>query len=785
MTDTAQLDPETALGDNSVHLEAHGLPGTHGRPAGEIRIAATEGIGRSLFWLKDPSREIDLHVGFKAEVNLERRTRLTLRTQASSAYRLWIDGETIVHGPLRFAHSVPEYQEQELQLEAGVHEVCIEAHHEGITYRSTTLIPPFVLVQFSEAGTVLPVGWKGRELDYYRPTGLRVSPLMGWLEVHTHPGADQWREAPLSESGWEDVTTAGGELAEAKWIPSAVTLPQWPERPMRPYASGVYTDTFSGYDLDDLSVQFLLADDAPHPSQPVDGTFHRYDLGKARIGTVDIDIESDSPATVVIAYCDRLTPAGRPSPVVALSAGPTRMIQIFAVGPGLTQIRPLQSLGGRYIEVRIETAGSSSITGARFRERDLLGEALASFHTDDTELNRIWDVGIETLRSTTEDAVVDSIRERGEWIGDVGSAALPVMAAGWGHADPVRRALIHAAALAREDGMVAGCGPGEIIYLSTFAAQWVQACLDAAATEGSDELLLELFEPAAANIKALTDSVEGGSTSALPWGFVDWGYVPRFAHADPAVLAHLVIAVDSWIEWLKRLSRDADIEYWRARRRRVRDMLATALDQDSTSYHGLVLGYLAGVVDRDQAVRAINERFEGGFPFAPNGRRMRNPLSVDPSATTPYFTNFSMPILLDAGEGQRVRELWKRGWGWMLDQGATTWWEIFDPRWSQCHSWSSAPTWQLSRYTLGIRVGRDAQPSLAVNTLGLARARGTVFVGSSLVSIEWQIVDDTGDVKWTATSSSPLWLQTAQGRVLISSVATSLRLQQVQGDLYR
>jgi len=38
----------------------------------------------------------------------------------------------------------------------------------------------------------------------------------------------------------------------------------------------------------------------------------------------------------------------------------------------------------------------------------------------------------------------------------------------------------------------------------------------------------------------------------------------------------------------------------------------------------------------------------------------------------------------------------------MLDQGASTWWEVFDDLWSRCHLWSSAPTWQMSRYLLGL-----------------------------------------------------------------------------------
>ena len=41
-------------------------------------------------------------------------------------------------------------------------------------------------------------------------------------------------------------------------------------------------------------------------------------------------------------------------------------------------------------------------------------------------------------------------------------------------------------------------------------------------------------------------------------------------------------------------------------------------------------------------------------------------------------------------------------WGWLAEQD-NTWLEVFDDRWSHCHDWSGCPTWQLSRYVLGLR----------------------------------------------------------------------------------
>jgi hypothetical protein len=82
-----------------------------------------------------------------------------------------------------------------------------------------------------------------------------------------------------------------------------------------------------------------------------------------------------------------------------------------------------------------------------------------------------------------------------------------------------------------------------------------------------------------------------------------------------------------------------------------------------------------------------------------------------------------MPVLIDSGDGISAADIWRTNWGWMLEKGATTWWEVFDDRWSHCHYWSGAPTWQLSRYGLGLHPQLDSGGSsviLRVSDFGLA-----------------------------------------------------------------
>lgn len=771
---------------DEVYLEEHGIPGTLGRPAGFLDVPRAPRQRERMFWIANPTRTVDLHVGFRARFQVPAAGMFRLAVQSSSVFRVWVDGDLVAQGPFRYVPALLEYHECEIDLAAGHHVIHIEAHDEGIMHRSTAPVPGFVLASLDGADDEVPLVWRARELSHYGQTGVRVSPLLGWMETHTRPEVTPWRLLADDDDGWRSVEPSGfaQSLIEDP-SPSIMTLPIWPLRPMPEVAQGHYVDTFAGYDLDDPASQFLLADDQPGPGSPVDGAWFRYDMGHVRIGSVELDIELEHAGTVIIGYAERLTPAGRPSPVIAMSAGPTRMIQQYVVASGRTTIAPLQSLGGRYIEVRVETAGDIAIHRAEFRERDYLGEPIGGFRSDDELLDQIWLTGIRTLRSSTEDAVVDSVRERGEWLGDVISTAHLIMQSGWSDTAPIRRALLHAAAAAREDGLVAGCGPGELIYLGTYAAQWFETCLHVASAEGSDGVLEEFLEAGRANIEAIHASIKTDGTTTLPWGFVDWGYSSRQGSVDVAVLAHAVMAMRSWTRWLDRLGLESERELWQSRLRPITPVLRAAIETSASPYHAYTLGYYAGVAEASEAVPHILNRFENGFPFKPDALRLKNPTRADPTAVTPYFTNYSLPILLEAGLGDTVRELWRAGWGWMLSHGATTWWEVFDDRWSRCHAWSGAPTWQLSRYTLGLHPAPGAGSiPIEVSSLGLTEVFGRVPLREgNIADIEWQRSGDT--LTYSIRTTRPIEVMVGTKTLTTSTTPLTVILHRHTGDLFR
>ena len=89
-----------------------------------------------------------------------------------------------------------------------------------------------------------------------------------------------------------------------------------------------------------------------------------------------------------------------------------------------------------------------------------------------------------------------------------------------------------------------------------------------------------------------------------------------------------------------------------------------------------------------------------------------------PQITTPYFKFFELDALGKLGDLDGIWKTLHEYWGGMLERGAVTFWELFDPAQegraqygmygdpfgkSLCHAWGASPIYLLGRYFLGVR----------------------------------------------------------------------------------
>lgn len=100
-------------------------------------------------------------------------------------------------------------------------------------------------------------------------------------------------------------------------------------------------------------------------------------------------------------------------------------------------------------------------------------------------------------------------------------------------------------------------------------------------------------------------------------------------------------------------------------------------------------------------------------------------------------------------------------WGWALEDDRKTWVEVFDTRWSHAHQWAGAPTWQLSRYVLGLVPRYDLGKNhyvLNFHPGSLARAVGSLPLadGAGEIQVQWSRQDD--GIRYSLTTPQPIWL---------------------------
>ncbi len=114
------------------------------------------------------------------------------------------------------------------------------------------------------------------------------------------------------------------------------------------------------------------------------------------------------------------------------------------------------------------------------------------------------------------------------------------------------------------------------------------------------------------------------------------------------------------------------------------------------------------------------------FPNNPAAPRLSDPAANNPQLITPYFGHFALPELIEHGDMDFVLGQYRTCWGWSLGDGRTTWLEVFDTRWSHCHQWAGCPTWQLSRYLLGVTPRFD----LGELNFAVSLATGSLTTGS-------------------------------------------------------
>lgn len=707
-----------------------------------------------MYWLRENDTTQDTHGAFRATFHLEAETTVELRTLGASWYVFWLDGIFFGEGPARYDRAFPEYEPREVKLPAGRHVLACQVHSYGLDTRILENIPPFIQATIHTAGYEIPLHWKCLQLQGYHSGVRRINPQLGWIEwCDTRQIPQGWNQPEFEDSGWQEPVRI--DLGIGNPIRLTTALTHSTSLPMRVLAQGPLAEYF-GYERDDISARFFLRD-LECTSIPAQGVWRRYDLGRVRLGRPRLKLNLPPGALVEVSHSESLL-HGRVAPYINLSAGASCNLDHFIARGGEQEFFPLTPKGGRFIEVHILSDPSRiQFLSEEFIDRGYHEEPAGSFECNEQLLNRIWLVGIDTFRACAEDAVIDNpTRERGQWTGDVVGVGMDIAASGYTDLRLLRRGLVQSAQSARADGLVAGMSPGGSIYLSTYALQWVTACVHYVELTGDRSLLEQLYPAALKNFQAF-DKAESdvGLSDNLGWAFVDWGYARHEGPIDVAVNLHFLWGLQSMGRWCSLIGKNDERIRFEQKEHRIRTLLAEWLaDASLTSpmawkkvgFHCSVLALSLGLIEKEKAppcVDAIKAHILDCFPNNPEAPRLSDPSVADRRIITPYFSHYAFPLLIERGEMDFVLDQYRTCWGWMLEEDRTTWVEVFDPRWSHCHQWSGCPTWQLSRYCLGLHPRFDLgsghyQLGLRPGSLSSGQGKVPFIPTGGVIGVSWK-----------------------------------------------
>lgn len=330
----------------------------------------------------------------------------------------------------------------------------------------------------------------------------------------------------------------------------------------------------------------------------------------------------------------------------------------------------------------------------------------------DPKLQLIDEVAVRTLRNCMQDVFEDGPkRDRRLWLGDLRLQAL-VNDVTFAHHDLVRRCLYLFAGHRREDGMVSAnifVRP-DVQADDTFLFDYSLFFIDAlynyfVATE--DKVTLEALWPVA--LRQLELALQRCDETGLVvdgddwWSFIDWHEQLNKQAASQGVLIFCM-------EKALRLAEICAPELCRDLHKKL-DCVTSAARQLWDEKQGF---YVSGQQQQVSAASQIWMVLAGVGEGSHQQRVMQHLLQMPPAIgmNTPYLRHHFIAALLKCGLREHAISEIKAYWGAMVDDGADTFWELFDPERpdfspygskiinSYCHAWSCTPAWFIRQFGL-------------------------------------------------------------------------------------
>ena len=372
--------------------------------------------------------------------------------------------------------------------------------------------------------------------------------------------------------------------------------------------------------------------------------------------------------------------------------------------------------------VKIEILAASRRFGLRFD--DVVAEAVTAARTEPDTLPDSWPEWIRQVDHVSQATLRDCLqtcfedgprRDRRLWVGDLRLQALANYVT-FGANDVVKRCLYLFAGLPRSDGLVNGCVYERPVptYADTttldYAALFCVTLQEYVEATGDIAAGLDLWPVATRQIDVLLSRLDADGLfvdNGETWCFIDWAFGLDKSAATHAVI---VFALRRMLRLGAMLGRtEANLRYEAAIGAMIHAARTLLFDASRGVYTSGAARQVSCATQAWMVLAGVPE--SDGVAQAAIRNAMGDASAIKP--ITPYLYHYIAEAMLSCGMHGDALELVHGYWGGMLDAGADTFWEAFDPEEpltspygdihanSYCHAWSCSPTWLFRAQGLG------------------------------------------------------------------------------------
>lgn len=441
-----------------------------------------------------------------------------------------------------------------------------------------------------------------------------------------------------------------------------------------------------------------------------------YDFGRETFGFITLH-EIQGYGTIYIYYgesAEEACDAEHCETLDKLSVDGNKITDLATGRTALLSARHTLSNSKAFRFVKIQTDGCT-LKSVSMEYEYMPEDERGTFRCNDEELNRIWNIGVYTMQLTSREFFIDGIkRDRWVWSGDAAQSYLMNYYLFF-DSEMVKRTIF----------LLGGKTPitSHINTIMDYTFFWFISIYDYYMYSGDRRFLFQIYPQMKSYMAYVlgrtdTDGMVEGQTG--DWVFIDWTDKPMDKHGQTAFEQILfcksleAIAVVADIVGDEKSHND-----YAEKADALRNKLIPFFWNDGLQalVHNRLDGKQSSDIFRYPNMFAIIY----GYLDAKQKETVKETVILNNEIlriTTPYMRFYELEALCALGEQDLVMGEMKAYWGGMLKDGATSFWEKFNPEEhgrtrlamygrpygkSLCHAWGASPIYLLGRYYMGVK----------------------------------------------------------------------------------